>query len=157
MENARSVSQAFFNRGRPDPSVKFDVTPRGSEGIDQSTLEIDGQVYVYSNEKEIAESFTWPGETPMARIHAVIGGDIHPGIGFDGPWALFRLLKNAQITQQSPVEYSMSWPLDSSTGQRFYVRYTLRAVSVDNPLSPNFFAHLRCPETITRAASGRTY
>lgn len=156
---ANAIRQALLSTGAAEPSVTFDLTPEPTPGVTESLLEIDGQRFLYRNERALPQAFTWPGKTgaPQARISiSIVNSGERPNIPtIDGEWAFFRLLNRASVVPQTQTTYSVTWSLPSADGRRFDVRYKLQARNVQNPFLANFFSRVRCPERVTQSLTGR--
>ena len=160
LERCNNVRSAIYGPLGADASVAFDLTPEGAEGVTESTLEIDGQQLRYRNERALPSPFAWPGKSgsPQAKITiSVSGTGERPGIPtIDGEWALFRLMARARVLQQDQTTYSVIWPITSTDGRKFEIRYKLRARNVQNPFAPGFFEGLHCPERATSTTAVAT-
>jgi len=156
---ANAVRQSLYSTGGADPSVTFDLTPEPTPGVTESLLEIDGQRFLYRNERALPQAFTWPGKTgsPQAKISiSIVNSGERPNIpAIDGEWAFFRLLNRASTISQTQTTYSVIWSLPSADGRKFDVRYKLQARNVQNPFLANFFSRVRCPERVTQLVSSR--
>jgi len=154
LENANALRRAIYGAGGAEPSVRFDLTPQAVPEVTESILEIDGQQLLYRNERALPTAFSWPGKAgaPQSRISiAVTGSGERPGIPtIDGEWGFFRLLRRARLVPRSQTTFSVVWPLNSTDGRRFDIRYKLQARSVQNPFEDNFFSSVRCPDRVTR-------
>jgi type VI protein secretion system component VasK len=127
--------------------------------VTESLLEIDGQRFLYRNERALPQAFTWPGKTgsPQAKVSiSIVNSGERPNIpAIDGEWAFFRLLNRASTISQTQTTYSVIWSLPSADGRKFDVRYKLQARNVQNPFLANFFSRVRCPERVTQLVSSR--
>jgi len=124
----------------------------------ESRLDIDGHRLSYFNAQASAEPFRWPGQSgpPQAKLSiSIINSADQPSTrSFDSEWSLFRLLGLATVAEKNPITYIVSWPLRSSDGRRFDVRYILQSRNAPNPFALDFFSRVRCPEHVTRGPAG---
>ena len=153
MSRASALTNAFYGSGA-EPTVSFDLTPGETRDVSQSLLEIDGQQLSYGNWRQAPQSFVWPGKTgaPHAKLQiTIVGTGDRPILPVaDGEWALFRLLRLAEIVPQSPAAYTIIWRVTSADGRKFEIRYRLQSKSIQNPFAPNFFGGIACPERLSR-------
>jgi type VI secretion system protein ImpL len=158
LERVGNVRTAIYGPLGADASVAFDLTPEGTQYVNESRLELDGQQLIYRNERQVPTAFSWPSKSgaPQAKLSiAVEGTGERPSFPpFDGEWALFRLFGRARVVSQGPTTYSVVWPLTSSDGRKFEVKYKLQARNVQNPFAQGFFEGLHCPDRATLGAAG---
>jgi len=135
LQRAQQVRDMLF-AGGARPQAVFDLTPISADpSTKQATLDLDGTMISYAGSAVRSTRLTWPGPTGMAN--ARLAFDPPPASGpasieAHGAWALFRLLRQAQVTRAGPGEvYSVAFQL----GDR-RVDYELRAASAQNPFAP---------------------
>ncbi len=142
-QRAATIRDAFFSTGTPAPSVRFDLTPLSLDaGARQVTLDLGGVSVSYANGPTRATQIAWPGGGGNARLAFDPPPTSGPGaLEASGPWALFRLLDQAQVQQQgAPDRYQVSFAL----GER-RATFEIHAGSVFNPFIPGLLAGFRCP------------
>ncbi len=139
LQKAQRVRDMLF-AGGARPQVVFDLMPLSADaGTKQATLDLDGTVISYTASATATASrstrLTWPGATGMANARQVFDPSPTSGpasIEARGPWALFRLLQQANVTRAGAGEvYHVAFQL----GDR-RVTYELRAASAQNPFAP---------------------
>ena len=135
LQKAQRVRDMLF-AGGARPQVAFDLMPLSADaGTKQVTLDLDGTMISYTGTASRSTRLTWPGATGMANARLVFDPPPTGGpasIEARGPWALFRLLQQANVTRAGAGEvYRVAFQL----GDR-HVAYELRAASAQNPFAP---------------------
>ncbi|NLS07983.1 type VI secretion system membrane subunit TssM [Rhizobium sp. P32RR-XVIII] len=147
-QRAAAIRDAFFPAGG-EPRIRFDITPQPPhDGDEPATLTLGGRTINTSDGAAGQASLTWPGADGLnpARVTFGQAGDVVAvdaggSIGASGPWALFRLLRQARISPSGrPQEFTVTFR--SGTHE---ARFTLRAGSSRNPFSRNLLRDFRCP------------
>src|SRR5690606_20275579 len=130
---AERIRQVFFRAGSQTPEVRFTLT---AQSLDASatrfTLTLDGTSLEYRHDQPRPVAFTWPSPTPGRTAYAFeVAGGAGPNMAFEGPWAVLRLLEQAQVQAVSDVQYVYTF---SAGGLQ--ARMQLQAQSVRNPFGP---------------------
>lgn len=90
----------------------------------------------------------WPGGPGASLMLSTQQGNVTVA-QFEGDWALFRLLQQAQIQRRSGSEYELSWSQDYAGQGRVYIKYNLRARTAPELYSdPRAFFNLSVPESL---------
>jgi type VI secretion system protein ImpL len=145
LARAHRISGALFPAGA-GPKAAFSVVPLSLDSDAASVvLNVDGQELRYSHGPPQPTAFTWPGPagTNTVRLSFVpFGGGAPTTTTMEGPWALFRLLrqKNFQPTAQPDV-----FEAEIAAGSHS-MRVKIRASSVENPFDPRLLSGFACPE-----------
>lgn len=151
LQQADVIRNAFFTAG-PTPGVAFAVRPvRLDQRAARFSLEIDGQLLVYSHGPIREMEFMWPGtgDTSQARIlFAPAGGGRDVAKTEMGPWAWFKLLQSATISPTAqPEKFNVTFTLES-----YQADVEIRASSAFNPFGVLFsgaeLESFRCPPTL---------
>ena len=140
-QRAAAIRDAFFPAGGNQPQIRFDVTPQ-STGDGAATLTLGGATIGTTGDTARQTSLTWPGGDGLYPARLVFGEAGDGGsLGASGPWALFRLLQQAQVSPSGrPEEFVVSFRSGADSAS-----YTLRAGSSRNPFGRNLLKDFRCP------------
>ncbi len=130
---AERIRQVFFRAGSQAPELRFTLT---AQSLDASatkfTLLLDGEALEYRHDQPRPVSFAWPAPAPGRTGFAFeLSGASGPNAAFQGPWAVLRMLDQAQVQAQSDVQYLYTF---AAGGQQ--ARVQLLAQSVRNPFGP---------------------
>lgn len=141
-ERAARIRDAFFP-GPGAPLVRFDLIPRGLTGnATQAVLEVDGQTVVQGVTGGPPLSMQWPG--PGVGQARLTSSPDNGAVGFDGTWALFRLIDQAQrraSARADRVDLTFAIPGGSS-------RFELRPTSLNHPFRLPDLSDFRCPAAL---------
>ena len=144
-QRASTIRDLFFAGGGTVPSVQFTITPVSLDAAAQQvTLELGGVTMTYAHGPPRATQITWPGPTGMDHARLVFSPPPPGGTGVlqaSGPWALFRLFQQGQLTRGGAAErYMLSFQVGGHQAS-----FEIRAGSVLNPFSPGMLQEFRCP------------
>lgn len=130
---AERIRQVFFRPGSQTPEVRFTLTAQSLDaGATRFTLTLDGTSLEYRHDQPRPVAFTWPAAAPGRTAYAFeVAGGAGPNMAFEGPWAVLRLLEQAQVQASSDVQYLYTF---SAGGLQ--ARVQLQAQSVRNPFGP---------------------
>jgi type VI secretion system protein ImpL len=147
-QRAADVRDTFFRGGSNTPSLRVDFKAvRMDPGIEQVQLEVDGQVMSYPVGQNTASSVTWPGARGGASVRLSVLPAAPTGrsvLAADGPWALLRLLDQAQITPgATPERMSASFNVGGRT-----VVFDVVAGSVNSPIRSAALRQFGCPNRL---------
>jgi type VI secretion system protein ImpL len=147
-ERANAIKETFFRGGGEIPSVQFELTPLGMDAtISQFTLSLAGKSISYSFGPQIPEYMEWPGPDQNAEVWIEMSPPIPGGPSMlreRGPWAWFRVLDEANITQSGGAE---RYQVEFKLGDR-NAAYELVARSAYNPFRFDELEQFRCPESL---------
>lgn len=159
LKKADDISSTLFKGG--DLNVSFRLKPRLPESkpvlgkkpfIEQVYLSIDGVENKYKMGSPFWSDYTWPGNrgTPGVRMNISIRDyGTSETKSFDGEWALFRLLNDANISRgESASQYVLNWSFKKEGSYDVIVSYQLNAGSSRNPFSTGFFRSFELPTKI---------
>jgi type VI secretion system protein ImpL len=106
-----AFSDALYPDGSPTPGLSFTLTPRIPEGATSVTITIDGQTVRSTPNADETALVRWsPVTGERARIAAVYSGHEITLASYEGPWALLRLLQDAQWQPQGGNQ-RLTWTL----------------------------------------------
>ena len=102
--------------------------------ITQFILDVDGQLVKYSHGPQVPQPVQWPGPRGSNQVRVEVQPPSTTGASgkvFDGPWALFRLLDQAQVENTAqPERFRVTFNID---GRR--ARFEVTTSSVAEPVS----------------------
>lgn len=142
-QRAAAVRDAFFPAG-PQPQIRFDLIP--SPDSDPAVLTLGSATVATTGPDARQVSLSWPGADGMNPARIAFGSAPADGIGggsigASGPWALFRLLQQGQVSPSArPEEFVVSFQSGAQTA-----RFILKAGSSRNPFSRNLLKGFQCP------------
>lgn len=159
LKKADDISSTLFKGG--DLSISFRLKPQLPESkpvlgkrpiIEQVFLSIDGKDNQYKMGAAFWEDYNWPGGrgAPGARMNISIRDyGTSETKSFDGEWAFFRLLSDANISRgESASQYILNWTFKKDGAYDVNASYILSAGSTRNPFSSNFFRTFVLPTKI---------
>lgn len=146
-QQAAAIRSGFFANGSAQPQAAFTLQPLNlAPTITWLSLSFGGQSLRYAHGPLLASAFQWPASDPASGTHldySPAGTDGVSGIGFAGPWSLFRLLDLAQVQAQQPDRYRLDFNL-----QQRHAGFELRAASVNNPFGRDLLRGFTCRDSL---------
>jgi type VI secretion system protein ImpL len=148
LEKAEEIRRAFFTRsGSLD--VEFALEPLHlSSNKRRSVMNVDGQLVEFSHGPRQSIPLVWPNtlrDSVESRV-TLVPTEVNRSprsISESGPWALFRLLDEADITGVSSSAVEVRFALDKGE-----VRYRLHAGSNTNPFTQQLLAGYQIPRSL---------
>lgn len=143
-ENAAQIRQVLFG-GAAKPGIRFELEPvELDQRANQAQFELDGASILYRHGPPRATPVKWPGEgggSARLAFSPAIANE-PSSLAFDGPWALFRLIRQAKL---APSQDSMLAEFTIGS-RRMLVRLT--PSSLGNPFDLSRMRALRCRPTL---------
>jgi type VI secretion system protein ImpL len=140
---ADTIKNIFFRLGKQSPAVSFKLKPISmSPSITQFVLDIDGQGLTYAHGPVRPVSMKWPGpnDSGQVRIQLLPPLQGHSGLSKEGPWALFRVFDEAQISETSnPATFIITFNIEGREA-----KFELTANSAINPFQLADLQAFRC-------------
>ena len=148
LEKAEEIRRAFFTRsGSLD--VEFSLEPLHlSSNKRRSVMNVDGQLVEFSHGPRQSIPLVWPNtlrDSVESRI-TLVPTEVNRSprsISENGPWALFRLLDDADITGVSSSSVDVRFAVDDGE-----MRYRLHAGSNTNPFTQALLAGYQIPRSL---------
>ena len=113
--------------------------------ITQFILDIDGQLVKYSHGPQVPTPVQWPGTRGGTQVRLQVSPASTSGTSgqvFEGPWALFRMLDQAQISPTSlPEKFIVTFNVDGRKAQ-----FEVISGSVQNPFRLRELEQFNCPK-----------
>lgn len=148
LDKADRIRRAYFTRGGT-LDVEFALEPLNlSANKRRSVVNVDGQLVEFSHGPRQSIPLVWPNtlrDTVESRITLVpIQVNRSPrSLSENGPWALFKLLDQADITGVSGSAVDVRFQVDDGE-----MRYRLHAASNTNPFTQQLLAGYRLPRSL---------
>jgi type VI secretion system protein ImpL len=144
-QRARVIRDVFFRGGARTPGMRLDFKPLEMDAaITNFILDVDGQLVKYSHGPQVPTPIQWPGPRGSSQVRLQISP---PGAGgvsgqvFQGPWALFRMLDEAQIDPTvQPEKFVVMFNVDGRKAQ-----FEVLTSSVQNPFRLRDIEQFECP------------
>jgi type VI secretion system protein ImpL len=148
LQNAKVIKEVFFRSGTQVPGLTFELKPlRMDARIDQFILDVDGQPVRYEHGPATVSKLTWPGPKGTGQIRIQIAPPAPSGrsaISEDGPWALLRMLDQADIKPTNlPDRFTVTFQIEGRTAT-----FELRASSVYNPFRLQALERFQCTDRL---------
>jgi len=153
LANAREIGEALFSGGalRLEFELQAEVPEREGDAPTPS------QVFISIHGTDDAYRmgsfrpwvpFSWPGRPGALLSISTQQGDL-PAKQYNGDWALFRLLGDAQVRRISQTQYELQWPFRQPGQYALTAQYMLRAKSASTPFgNPARFFTFDPPSTL---------
>ncbi|MBB1407833.1 type VI secretion system membrane subunit TssM [Pseudoalteromonas sp. SG44-17] len=129
LTKANKVTRSLFTSGADSAGFNFQMMPVPQRGIRETYLGFSEQGYRYRNEPEEWRNFSWPGRGAAEK--AILYGLDNKGnrisIEQDGPWALLKVLNNANVKWIKGTEFLATWELTDKSEQQLTVQFSLKS------------------------------
>lgn len=115
LSQLKALSDGLFGGGS-QTDFSFQIYPEPTPGLSQIILTANGQTFHYQNGPQQWQNFNWPGVNPQAgsELTAIAANGMSPDtLSAPGPWGLFRLLAQSQITPVQAAIYRATWQFKS--------------------------------------------
>lgn len=141
-QRASVIRDVFFRSGG-NLRLEFKAVEM-DPAITHFTLDVDGQLINYAHGPQLQQSVQWPGPKGGQQVRVQItppGPRGTSSMATDGPWALFRMLDNANITSMGlPEKFRATFTIDGRSAV-----FEVTTNSVQNPFRLRELADFRCP------------
>jgi len=140
-QRAARIKEGFFRANGKTPGFKLEIRAvEMAEGLKELSLDIDGQILKFVAGNSASSVLNWPSQKVSSQIRLTAVPPVAP-LGFEGPWALFRLFDRFEV-QPSPQPEKFTVLLNLE-GKR--VKLEVIANSVMNPFRMREIQQFRCP------------
>ncbi|HLG98911.1 MAG TPA: type VI secretion system membrane subunit TssM [Bryobacteraceae bacterium] len=142
-------SDALFPGGSTEPKLAYTIMVTSPSKIQAMKVTVDGHSTPIDN---VRESFVWPGAFGQsgARIDVTAGASI-PLAVYRGPWAIFRMLQNADRSEANVFVFSkirqgnsISEPPKDATGAPIEIHVQVETQAAPNVFASGYFSRLKC-------------
>lgn len=156
---AAAVSSAFYSGGAQDPHLTYTLKPIPSEGIENLTLQLDGQTLAATAANTAAKQFTWPGAGAReAKASVKFGGTDLGWSSNEGLWAVFQFFEEAERWQPSGAgAWDLEWVVRAGknamtlpSGKPLTVRFELNMGGAPPVFQKGYLSHLGCVADVAR-------
>jgi len=150
---ANRVTRSLFSKDSENSEFQFQALPVPQRGVRETYLGFSEQSYRYRNEPEEWRKFKWPGRgtTEVARVYAVDRQGKRVGVEKSGPWALLRVLNEAQIKWIKGTEYAVNWPFSSQNKEaetKLTAKFMLKSGRSNGIFSKSTMTSFNLPNTL---------
>ncbi len=150
---AARVSSGLYPAGAKSPSFSFNLRFLPGNGVASATLVVDGQRIPSGSN---TQQFKWSGADAQKASLVFDNNEVLP---FQGTWALFQLVRTAQITR-SAGGYRLDYPINTATtvaghavsgssGAAKTASFELSGPGAEI-LMPDYFAGLQCVSPVVK-------
>lgn len=148
LARATRIRQTFFN-SQGNLEIQFVLEPRDlTSNKRRSVLNLDGQLLEYAHGRRDKIPLVWPNtmrdgaESKITLVPAE--RDLSPrSIGTVGPWAMFRLMQQGELTRVSDASFDVRFPVDQGA-----MTYRVYTDASQNPFAGGLFNQFRLPDTL---------
>jgi type VI secretion system protein ImpL len=147
-ERAERIREMFFSPGSKTPELAFTVKLSNLDpAATRLYVNIDGHVFDVKPGAESKGPVVWPGPQKRGIAYATFEDKVaapEQAIGFEGPWAWFKLVDAAKASQEAQPDVDLVSMLRIQT--RFHrALVTIEASSaVSNPFAAPEWRQFRC-------------
>jgi type VI protein secretion system component VasK len=103
------ISSNLYGVGAKSPTLKFSLKFIPTPGVNSATFVVDSQRIPMGS---LRNDFNWDGTSAQRALLNLDGADTP--VDYSGPWAVFQLVRAAQITK-TPTGYRLDYPVSNST------------------------------------------
>ncbi len=144
---ASDISHTLYDTDGSGPTVAFVLRPQTSPDVPQVDVSIDGQTQTTTRTVAAAHTFEWDGARARdARITATIRGNTVTLQAPPGPWALFRLMQQADWQSQGGGRYTLRWRLPQGGALAADINFA----KVSPVFMRDYLGGLRCVSEVAR-------
>jgi len=129
LTKANKVTRSLFLNGSDAAGFNFQMMPVPQKGIRETYLGFSEQGYRYRNEPEEWRNFSWPGRgaAEKAILYGLDNAGRRVTIEQDGPWALLKVLNQANVKWIKGTEFLATWELVDKSEQSLKVQFSLKS------------------------------
>tara|TARA_B100002049_G_scaffold36300_1_gene23865 strand:+ start:5082 stop:8798 length:3717 start_codon:yes stop_codon:yes gene_type:complete len=129
LTKANKVTRSLFLNGADAAGFNFQMMPVPQKGIRETYLGFSEQGYRYRNEPEEWRNFSWPGRgaAEKALLYGLDNSGRRITIEQDGPWALLKVLNEANVKWIKGTEFLATWDLKDKTEKKLTVQFSLKS------------------------------
>ncbi|MEE3652922.1 MULTISPECIES: type VI secretion system membrane subunit TssM [unclassified Brenneria] len=148
LERANRIRQTLFN-AQGSLEVHFVVEPLElTANKRRSVLNLDGQLLEYSHGRRQKTPLVWPNSMrDGAESKLTLVPDDRErsprSLSFNGPWAMFRLINNDQLTQVNDNTFDVRFSLEQGA-----MTYRVYTDASHNPFAGGLFSQFRLPDSL---------
>jgi type VI secretion system protein ImpL len=154
LNRAAAFTDAAYANNTPDPHFNYTVKLVPLPDTESAKLTVDGKSVEFSAaDASKAGTFAWPGTASGVQLSVKVkGGSDHDYGSYDGLWAIFQLVDDADLHQGTQVEIAMkrgkSDTQVTDNGRPVRVRFDLQ--STPSVFDRGYFAGMACVAEVAR-------
>jgi type VI protein secretion system component VasK len=154
LNRAAAFADAAYANNTPDPHFNYTVKLVPLPDTESAKLTVDGKSVEFSAaDASKAGTFAWPGTASGVQLSVKVkGGSDHDYGSYDGLWAIFQLVDDADLHQGTQVEIAMkrgkSDTQVTDNGRPVRVRFDLQ--STPSVFDRGYFAGMACVAEVAR-------
>jgi type VI protein secretion system component VasK len=154
LNRAAAFADVAYANNSPDPHFNYSVHLVPLTSTESAKLTVDGKAMEFSAaDPSKAVTFTWPGSATGVQLSVKIkGGSDHDYGTYDGLWAIFQLVDDADKHEGSQVEIAMKRGRSDTqvvdNGAPVRVRFDLQATPP--VFDRGYFAGMSCVAEVAR-------
>ena len=144
-----AVTEALWPAGVTQPQFDFTVKLLPGEGVPAAAFSMDGQVRRFTRTFTAAQRYSWAAPTARdVRLSGELRGREETLLGYDGTWALFKLLQRAKWLSIG-VTSLVQWVIPVQ-GQQVSLEAELNLGAARPILKGDYFLGLTCVSQIVQ-------
>ena len=154
IRHGQAITELMFRSGESSPRLSLEFKPQDlAKDNARFILDMGDQTLSYSHGPKFWRRVDWSGDQAERRLRLVfekVNGGASDRV-YQGPWAWFRALDDAQVqkTSRSDVFHlTFSSAAADTRADRNTMVYEVRTQSVDNLLTNNPLRRYQCPEVL---------
>ncbi|MGP8246367.1 MAG: ImcF-related family protein [Bryobacteraceae bacterium] len=154
LNRAAAFADAAYANNSPDPHFNYTVRLVPLPDTESARLTVDGKRVEFSAaDPSKTGTFAWPGAASGVQLSVKVkGGSDHDYGSYDGLWAIFQLVDDADLHQGTQVEIAMkrgkSDTQVTDNGRPVRVRFDLQ--STPSVFERGYFAGMSCVAEVAR-------
>lgn len=148
LERANRIRQTLFN-AQGSLEVHFVLEPLElTANKRRSVLNLDGQLLEYSHGRRLKTPLVWPNSMrDGAESKLTLVPDDRErsprSVSFSGPWAMYRLLDSAQLTQVNDNTFDVRFGVEQGS-----MTYRVYTDASHNPFAGGLFSQFMLPDSL---------
>ena len=154
LNRAAAFADAAYSNNSADPHFNYTVRLIPLPDTESAKLTVDGKAMQFSAaDPSKSAPFAWPGSASGVQLSVKVkGGSDHDYGSYDGLWAIFQLVDDADLHQGTQVEIAMkrgkSDTQVTDNGRPVRVRFDLQ--STPSVFDRGYFAGMSCVAEVAR-------
>jgi type VI secretion system protein ImpL len=109
VNQADTVSRAFFAANPAKPSLTITIAAARSTGVDSFTIAASGRTLNGGGGPGTSQEFIWTPDETSATLSVTVRGNATSPSPFRGAWALFRLINSSSGMKDSVYEFPLTF------------------------------------------------
>ncbi len=160
LKKAHGITSGLFRRGNDEPNLTFSLYPIPISGLDEITIETNGQEFRYRMGPQEWRKFKWPGDSEQSGARIVGISDkrnVRAEIEEVGVWGVFHLFKKAKMTRERGTQFNTVWSIETPNAKSVKIQFKLKADKHNNLFRPGVLSSFVLPKKLSmRKSSSET-